>query len=92
MLTAYYSKGCNSQDLFANLAISRNDEYRKHLNQYDVIHLDIQWCIEPAGGVDKVVSYINEKTIEELMEYYPDELPSGIKSLSEALSLSLIHI
>jgi len=29
MLTAYYSKGCNSQDLFANLAISRNDEYRK---------------------------------------------------------------
>lgn len=87
MLTAYYSKGCNSQDLFANLAISRNDEYRKHLNQYDVIHLDIQWCIEPAGGVDKVVSYINEKTIEELMEYYPDELPSGIKSLSEALSI-----
>lgn len=29
MLAAYYSKGCNSQDLFANLAISRNDEYRK---------------------------------------------------------------
>lgn len=29
MLTAYYSKGCDSQDLFANLAISRNDEYRK---------------------------------------------------------------
>lgn len=29
MLTAYYSKGCDSQDLFANLTISRNDEYRK---------------------------------------------------------------
>lgn len=29
MLTAYYSKGCDSQDLFANLAISRNDDYRK---------------------------------------------------------------
>lgn len=30
-------------------------QYRKHLNQYDVIHLDIQWCMEPAGGAEQVV-------------------------------------
>lgn len=87
MLTAYYSRGCNSEKMFSDLAISKNQDYRKHLNKYDVIHLDLQWCIEPAGGVNNVVSYINEKTIEELKEYYPEELPQDITSLPEALSI-----
>ena len=42
MLTAYFSKGCDSQELFAGLKISEATEIKKHLNQYDVIHLDIQ--------------------------------------------------
>ena len=42
MLTAYYSKGCDSQELFAGLKISEASDFKKHLNQYDVIHLDIQ--------------------------------------------------
>ena len=89
MLTAYYSKGCNSEDMFANLEISKSDDYRKHLNQYDVIHLDIQWCMEPAGGAENVISYITENTISELQEQYPNILPEQINSLPE--SLSRIH-
>lgn len=86
MLTAYYSKGCNSEDMFSNLEISKSADYRKHLNQYDVIHLDIQWCMEPAGGAENVISYITENTISELKEYYPNILPERIHSLPEALS------
>lgn len=86
MLTAYYSKGCNSEDMFSNLEISKSADYRKYLNQYDVIHLDIQWCMEPAGGAENVISYITENTISELKEYYPNILPERIHSLPEALS------
>lgn len=86
MLTAYYSRGCDSEEMFSSLAISKSPDFKKHMNQYDVIHLDIQWCMEPAGGPERVVSYITEKTIEELKEYYPAELPEKIGSLPEALS------
>lgn len=86
MLTAYYSKGCDSEKMFSNLEISKSPDFREHLNKYDVIHLDIQWCLEPAGGPEQVVSYITEKTIEELKEYYSGELLEGITSLPEALS------
>lgn len=86
MLTAYYSRGCDSEEMFSGLEISKSTDFRKHLNQYDVIHFDIQWCMEPAGGPERLVSYITEKTIEELKEYYPNELPEGIVSLPEALS------
>ena len=86
MITAYYSKTCDSEKMFSNLQIGKSKDFKKHLNQYDVIHLDIQWCIEPAGSPEKVISYITENTINELKEYYPNELKEKIKSLPEALS------
>lgn len=42
MLVAYYSKGCNSEKMFSDLKIGQSADFKKHLNQYDVIHLDIQ--------------------------------------------------
>ena len=86
MLTAYYSKGCDSEEMFSRLEISQAEDFRKHLNQYDVIHWDIQWCMVPANGPEKVVSYISEKTISELREYYPDVLPAENHSLAETLA------
>ena len=86
MLTAYYSRGCDSEKMFSRLEISNSEDFKKHLNQYDVIHLDIQWCIEPAGGPDKVVSYITQNTINELREYYPDILSETTDSLTDTLS------
>ena len=68
MLAAYYSKGCDSEEMFSGLDISRESDFKTHLNKYDVIHLDIQWCMEPAGGPEQVVSYISEKTIAELKD------------------------
>ena len=87
ILAAYYSKGCDSREMFSTLKISESIGFEKNINKYDVIHIDIQWCIEPAGGSENVVSYITEKTICELREYYPNELSEKIKSLPEALSV-----
>ena len=39
MLTAYYSRGCDSRDMFSSLKISQTPDWEKHLNKYDVIHL-----------------------------------------------------
>lgn len=87
MLTAYYSKGCDSEKMFSELEISEAEDFKKHLNKYDVIHLDIQWCMEPAGGPEWIVSYISEKTIQELREYYPNVLKESTTSLPEALAM-----
>lgn len=86
MLAAYYSKGSDSETMFAGLDISRNIDFKKYLNKYDVIHLDVQWCIEPAGGAEQVVSYMAKKTIEELKKVYPENLQNETSSLSETLS------
>ena len=41
MIDAYYSMGCDSRELFSDLEISKSPDFEKHLNKYNVIHLDI---------------------------------------------------
>lgn len=86
MITAYYSKGCSSEKLFANLDIGKTDDFKKHLNQYDVIHFDVQWCMEPAGSAENLVSYIKKSIIEELKEEYSSIISEDTVSLADALS------
>lgn len=86
MLTAYYSKGCDSKAMFEKLNIGKSESFEMHLNRYDVIHIDLQWCIEPAGGAAGLVTYITKCVVAELRETYADILPETVTSLSEALS------
>ena len=86
MLTAYYSKGCDSREMFSRLSIAKTTDFQRHLNRYDVIHWDIQWCIEPAGGPDQVVSYVTDRTIQELRVGYQGAVPETVRSLPEALA------
>lgn len=80
MLTAYYSKGCDSSEMFKNFNISRYEDYAGHLNKYNVIHLDIQWCARAAGDYKKTVSYIHHAVVQEIKEYYP-EIEVGSEAL-----------
>ena len=41
MSDAYNSRGCDSYELFKDTEIATKDNFKKHMNQYNVIHLDI---------------------------------------------------
>ena len=86
MLCAYYSRGCDSDSIFASYEIAKSDSYKKYLNQYDVIYLDIQWCMMDAGSAEQTVSYLNYHVIEELKEIYPQILLDGIRTAYGAMS------
>ena len=86
MLAAYYSKGCDSETMFSKYKISQTGNFRKYMNQYDVIHFDVQWCMNVAGGPDQVIGYITENVIQELREFYPEIVTEEVKSVVEALS------
>ena len=86
MLAAYYSKGCDSHELFAGLQIEKSADYEKYLNKFDVIHLDIQWCFKEAGSAEKTVSFITQTVLEELRDIYGDIIPSHVDKVSGALA------
>lgn len=86
MLSAYYSKGCDSEEIFKSLKISQMSSFKQYLNQYDVIHFDVQWCMMDAGSVDDTVDYINEGILEELIKKYKDIIPASAKTAYGAMS------
>ena len=51
MLCAYYDRSCDSHELFTPYAISRDEDYVRHLNQYHVISLDISGFLSDAKKV-----------------------------------------
>ena len=86
MLSAYYSKGSDSRELFADYAIHKAESFEKHLNQYDVIHFDVQWCMMDAGEVQNTVKYINNGILDELIIAYGDVIPDTVKTAYGAMS------
>lgn len=72
MLAAYYSKGCDSRELFEKLKISPDPDFEKHLNKYDVIKFDMQNFCNNAGSSDEVLNYLQSVLLEELDREFPD--------------------
>ena len=87
MLAAYYSKGAESEKMFSDLEIGQSEDFKKHLNKYDVIHIDVQWFLINCEDADNVVPYITRVVLDELREVYPEILRQEVVSLPDALSL-----
>ncbi len=84
MLAAYYSRGCDSADLFHGFAIEKAADFKEHLNQYDVIYLNMQqFLIEAEAG--KITEYLEQEVLEELREEYGEILTDQVRGLAAAL-------
>lgn len=86
MLAAYYGKDCDSEGMFSNLEIGKDETFKKYLNQYDVILFDVQWCMMDAGSPERTVTYINEHLVQELRNAYPDVELKNVKTACGAMS------
>ena len=86
MLAAYYVKECDSSELFAPYKIAKAEDYRKHLNQYNVIMLNIQDFLSVTDSVAEMMEYLQQEVMEELKECYPDKVSEKERFLSMALN------
>ena len=83
MLCAYYSRSCDSLELFEDLAIAKDISFRNHLNRYDVLYLDITLFLSTMQQNQQLVDRMEAAIIEDLAESYP--VASGQHNLIDAL-------
>lgn len=76
MLLAYYCCGVDSSELFSGLEIADDSSFRQHLNQYDVIFLNIQDFLSRAENVELMVSCLQDAVIYDLKKKYQLQLES----------------
>ena len=91
MLVAYYSKGCDSGELFTGLKIEKENSYSLHLNQHQVIRLDVQRFLETKRDLDRFIGKIENNVILELAQEFPEcrniEIGNRLKDILDQIFL-----
>lgn len=70
MIDAYYSRDCDSRDIFSRFKISKDESFEKHLNRYNVIHWDVASFTDYCGG--DVIESMTREVTGEMKNIYPD--------------------
>ena len=72
MLSAYYSRGCDSKELFDSLFIAKNEDYLKHLNKYNVIYINMQEFLSNSENIKEMLLLIRKIILKDFKKEYPD--------------------
>ena len=70
MLAAYYDRSVDTKELFHDLKISSTEGYEKHLNQYDVLKINMQEFLSATSDIESMTRMVSEYLIFDLKEQY----------------------
>ena len=70
MLAAYYDRDCDTKEFFDKLKISQSEEYLKHLNQYDVLKINMQEFLSATQSMEEMLRLLQKRLITDLKNRY----------------------
>jgi len=68
MLAAYYSRGCDSKEMFSGFKIASDANFEKHLNKYNVIHINMLDFIDSRKSINEAIDYLSRRLIYEIKQ------------------------
>lgn len=71
MLAAYYGRENDTRALFENLKIAKMDSFEKHLNQYNVIFVNVQEFLSRTHDLNKMQELLQKSVLRDLLRAYP---------------------
>lgn len=85
MLAAYYSKGCQSEELFRRFKIAEDASFLEKLNRYNVIKIDMNSEYQNARVKENMIERLEEKIKRELAVAFPAVRVEREDSLGETI-------
>ena len=72
MLVAYYCKNIDSKDMFSGFKIAEDETFEKHLNKYNVIHINMIDFLTRAESIDDLIDYLQRRLLWDIRKEYSD--------------------
>ena len=91
MLTAYYSRGCDSRGLFQGLKIATHPDFEKYLNQYNVIHLNMRDYLTESENMKELIQFVEDDLLDELQQEFSDLRMPRRKTLVKVLEQAFVQ-
>ena len=85
MLCSYYSKGCDSRELFSKFKIAQTPDFEKKLNKYNVIKIDMNSEYQNTMKRDLLIQRLTKKIIDEMRVVFQAVIFNEDDSLAEAM-------
>ena len=85
MLAAYYSKGCDSKDLFTSFKIGGEASFTEKINKYNVIQLDMNSEYQNTMDRENLIDSITGKVKAEMRIEFPVVKISESDTIAEAI-------
>ena len=70
MLSAFYSKGCDSRAMFEKLKIAETPDWDKHMNQYNVIHINMQNFLSNSKSMTELLELLKKCLMKDFKRAY----------------------
>lgn len=70
MLAAYYDRSENTEELFQNLAVSKDESYKENLNQYDVIKINMQEFLSMSETMEEMLEMLKNYLVSDFKEAF----------------------
>lgn len=71
MIAAFFSKGCDANDIFQNLAIAKSPEYEKYRNKFSVIHISFNDIGSRCNTYEQYMEQLQKRLVRDLIREYP---------------------
>ena len=72
MLAAYYSRGCDSKEMFGDLKASKLESFEKHINKYNVIHINMVDFLTETNDMNEMIAEIQKSILFDLLDEFSD--------------------
>ena len=72
MLAAYYSKGCDSRELFKDLKIAQHKSFEEYLNKLNVIKFDLNAMFRMVDDKGDMIRFLTKLVVKEMRKAFAD--------------------
>ena len=72
MLSSYYSKGCDSRELFAPFKISKAESFEEKLNKYNVIKIDMNSEYQNTADKEQTLKRLTREIRREMIDSFTE--------------------
>ena len=85
MIAAYYSKGCDSRELFSPYKIAKSPDFESKLNKFNLIQIDMNSEYQNVMEKDNLIQFLTEKVRDEMRSAFPSVELNGNFSIAECM-------
>ena len=72
LMKAYFSKGCDSREIFSKLKIAKDPCFGENLNKFNVLSIDLGGFFSSSENKNEILKNLKNKLLEDFRKEFPE--------------------